>query len=78
MKLGGHSGSRSQRAVWALKEAEVDYEYIWGDVIKGEDTQDINRFVRSHMPATEPITCHRASKCEGNRSCDKRLELWVS
>lgn len=36
MKLYGYKNGRTLRALWALEEANVDYEYIEVDLFKGE------------------------------------------
>jgi glutathione S-transferase len=36
MKLYGFAGTRSQRALWGLKEVDADFEFISVDLLKGE------------------------------------------
>ena len=40
MKLYGYKNGRTLRALWALEEAQVEYEYVSVDLFKGEARTD--------------------------------------
>ncbi|SDE14710.1 glutathione S-transferase family protein [Paraburkholderia lycopersici] len=53
MKLYGFAGTRSQRALWGLKEVDADFEYISVNLLEGEHRQPA--FLRINPAGKVPV-----------------------
>lgn len=53
MKLYGFAGTRSQRALWGLKEVDADFEFISVNLLKGEHKQP--EFLRINPVGRVPV-----------------------
>jgi glutathione S-transferase len=53
MKLYGFAGTRSQRALWGLKELDADFEFISGNLLQGEHKRP--EFLRLNPAGKVPV-----------------------
>ena len=53
MKLYGFAGTRSQRALWGLKEVDADFEYISVNLLQGEHKRP--EFLRLNPAGKVPV-----------------------
>ncbi|KVM50984.1 glutathione S-transferase [Burkholderia ubonensis] len=53
MKLYGFAGTRSQRALWGLKELDADFEFISVDLLEGEHKRP--EFLRLNPAGKVPV-----------------------
>lgn len=52
MKLYGFAGTRTQRALWGLKELDADFEFVSVNLLQGEHKR--SEFLRSTPRARCP------------------------
>jgi len=53
MKLYGYRNGRTLRALWALEEAAVEYQYVEVDIIRGEGQQPA--FLQTNLAGKVPV-----------------------